>query len=107
VDAANDEDIVLQFDFTHSLRYESLIRCIDLTRLQRASVGAGQSTGGRSDNIIQRCSVRLQYRRRNPVMFRHRAMHTENHGLGFSGEPGSANRPFDAFDSNPGTIDDW
>jgi hypothetical protein len=107
MDAADDEDIVLQFDLTHSLGYESLIRCIDLTRLQRASVGSGKSTGGRGDNIIQSRSVRFQYRRRNLVMFRDRAMHTENHGLGFSGKPGSANRSFDAFDSNLGTIDDW
>jgi len=59
MDAADDEDIVLQFDLTHSLGYESLIRCIDLTRLQRASIGSGQSTGGGGDNIIQSRSVRF------------------------------------------------
>ena len=107
MDAPDDEDIVFQLDFTYSLGYQSPIRCINLTRLQRASVGSGKSTGGCGDNIIQSRSVRFHYRRRNLVMFRDRAMHTENHGLGFSGKPGSANRSFHAFDSNLGTIDDW
>jgi len=106
MNAANDEDIVLQFDFTHSFGYEPLIRCLDFTRLQRAPEGSSKSPGGRGYNIIQSGGVRLEDRGRNLVMLGHRAMHAENHGLGFGGEPGSANRSFDAFDSNFGTIDD-
>jgi hypothetical protein len=106
MNAANDEDIVLQFDVTHSFGYEPLIGCIDFTRLQRAPEGSGKSTGGGGDNIIQSGGVRFQDLGRNLIMLGHRAMHAENDRLGFSGEPGSANRSFDAFDSNFGTIDD-
>jgi hypothetical protein len=104
MDAPDDEDIVFQLDFTYSLGHQSLIRCINLTRLQRASEGSGKSTRSGGDN--QSRSVRFEYRRRNLVMFRYRAVHTENHGRGFGRKPGSANRSPDAFDSNLGTIDD-
>jgi hypothetical protein len=106
MDAPDDEDIVFQLDFTYSLGHQSLIRCINLTRLQRASEGSGKSTRSGGDNIVQSRSVRFEYRRRNLVMFRYRAVHTENHGRGFGRKPGSANRSPDAFDSNLGTIDD-
>jgi hypothetical protein len=100
MDAPDDENAVLEFDFTHGLRYQPLIRCIDLTRLQRASVGSRKSTGSRGHHIIQGGRVRLQNRRRYFVMFRYRAMHAEDRRLCFRGKSRSTKRPFNTFDPN-------
>jgi hypothetical protein len=55
----DDEHIVFDFDLAQRLGYQTAARCIDLTRLQRASKGSGQSACSCRDNIIQRCRVRL------------------------------------------------
>ena len=80
VNAANDQNAAFSFDLANRFRYQPFIRSINLTRLQRASKGAGQSTSRRRHNVIERRRVRLQNIWRDFVMFRHRAMDTENHG---------------------------
>ncbi len=71
-----------------------------MTRLQRASEGSGESTGGSGDNVIERSSVWLQDRRRDPVVFRHGAVHAEYYRLLFLREIRSAYRalhPLNAY----------
>jgi hypothetical protein len=65
-----------------------------LTRLQRASEGSSQSTSRGGDNVIQGTGVRLQDGRRNLVMLRYGAMHSEYHGLLFGRKIGPAHGPF-------------
>lgn len=100
MDAPDDENAVVEFDFTHSLGYQTLIRRIDLTRLQRASKGSCKSTGGRGDDIIEGGRMRLQDRRRDLIMLRDRSVDAEDHRQCFRGKPGSPNWPFDPLDSN-------
>jgi hypothetical protein len=52
VNSFDDEDIVLQLDVAHGLRDQALVRCTDLTRLQRASKGSRQSTGRCRDHVV-------------------------------------------------------
>jgi hypothetical protein len=80
MNAADDEDTILQLDFTHRFRDKAFVRCIDLTRLQRASKGSGKSTGSRGNNVVQGCSVRFEHRRGHFVVFGHCSVDAEDHG---------------------------
>src|SRR5271168_5500175 len=99
MDAPDDKYIVLQFDFTDCLRHQSLIRGVYVTRLQRASKGAGQSNRSRGDNVVQGRGMGLEDRRRNLVMLRHCPMHSEDYRLRFGREIRPANGSLHAFNS--------
>ena len=86
VNAPDHEHILFQLDLANRFSHE-VPGCIDLTRLQRASKGAGQSTRGSSDNVIERGGARLGNCRRNLVMLRHRAGNALRHR---SGDPDNA-----------------
>jgi hypothetical protein len=107
MDAPDDENAVLNFDFTHGFRYQPLIRSIDLTRLQRASVGSRKSTGGCGHHVIERGCMRLQSRGRDFIVFGDRTMRPEDHRLGFRRKPRSPHGPFDPLDPNFCTINDF
>ena len=79
MDPPDDQDIIFQFDFADGLRREPAIRSVDLTRLQRASKGSGESTRGCRDNIIERSRMGLQYIRRDLVVLGDCAVYAENH----------------------------
>lgn len=106
VNAADDEDVILGFDFTDGLGNQARIRCINLTRLQRASEGAGESTGGSGDDVIEGGGVGIENLRRDLIVFGDRAMHAEQDGRGFGRQPGPAERAFEAFDFDLRAIDD-
>lgn len=107
VNAANDQHVVFGFDFPEGLRYQTLVRCIDVTRFQRASESAGESTGGSGDDVVESGRVGIEHLRRNFVVLGNRAVHAEHHRIGFSREPRPAQRPAHAFDSHLGPIDDF
>ena len=73
-----------------------------MTRLQRASEGSRQSTRGGGDNVIQSSGVRLQERRRNLVMLRYGAMHSEYYGLLFGRKIRSAHGALHALNAHMG-----
>jgi hypothetical protein len=52
VDAADHEYVVVQLNFADRFRHQPLIRGVNLTRLQRAPEGSGESTRRGSDNVI-------------------------------------------------------
>jgi hypothetical protein len=106
MNAPDDEHVVLEFDLAQRLGYQTVVRGIDLTRLQRASKGSGQSTRGRRHNIIQGCGVRLQNRLGNLIVFSDCAVDAEDHRQRFCGQIRLANRTLHPFDSDLGTIDD-
>lgn len=57
VNPLDHQDLVIQFNFTGCFGGEPAATGRDLTRLQRAPKGPGQSTGGRGDYKIKRCIV--------------------------------------------------
>jgi hypothetical protein len=81
VNSLNDQDIVLQFHLAHGLRNQTLARCTDLTRFQRASKGSRKSTGRCGDNVVQGRGMRFQHVRWNLIMFSHRPMNSEDDWL--------------------------
>jgi hypothetical protein len=105
MNSADDEDTILQIDFTHRFRDKAFVRCVDLTRLERASKGSGKSTGSRGNNVVQGCSVRFEHRWGHFVMFRHCAVDAEDHGRRLRGEICSAHGSFYPLDSDFGTVD--
>jgi len=105
MNSPDDEDIVLQFDLTHRFRDKPFVRCVDLTRLQRASKGSGKSTGSRSNNVVEGCGVRFEHRPGHLVVFGDRSVDAEDHGRGLRGEIRSAHGSFHSLDSDFGTVD--
>jgi hypothetical protein len=100
VDAPDHQDIRLKLNFTNGFRHQPPARCIDLTRLQRASQGSGQSTSRGRYDVIESRSVRLSNRRRNFIVLGNGAVYAKDYGLRLSGQPCSANRTLDPFDAN-------
>jgi len=104
VNAADDQDPVFDLHFADRFGRQAIVRSWDLTRLQRASKGAGQSTCRRRNDVVQCGRVRLQRPGRYLVVLRHGAVHSENHRLVLSRQIGPANRALHALDSNFGTV---
>ena len=75
-----------------------------MTRLQRASEGSGQSTRRGGDNVIQGSGVRLQDRRRDLVVLRHGAMHSEYYGLLFGRKISPAHGALHSFNAHIGPV---
>jgi hypothetical protein len=59
MNAADHQNILVQFDFPDGLGFQPFLGSVDLTRLQRASEGSGQSTGGCGHYVVQRRGVRF------------------------------------------------
>lgn len=57
VDAADDQHLLFDLDLTDRFRGQIAFACRDTARLQRASEGAGQSTGCGGDYIVERGGV--------------------------------------------------
>jgi hypothetical protein len=104
VNAADHEYIVFQFDLTYRFPYQASTRCIDLTRLQRASKGSRKSTCGGGDNVIKRRGAGFRDCGRNPVVLGDRAVDSENDRLRLGREIRFTHRPFHTLYSDLGTI---
>jgi hypothetical protein len=82
VNAANDEDVIFSLNLTSNLSRQALVAGIYLTRLQRASEGADESTTSRGHNIINRGRMRLVHLfGRDSIMFGNCAVNTKMHRL--------------------------
>lgn len=106
MDAADDEDVILGFDFADGVGNQTRVRCINVTRLQRASEGASESTGGSCDDVIEGGGVGVENLRRNLIVFGDRAMHAEQDRRGLGRQPGPAQRAFEPLDFDLRAIDD-
>jgi len=104
VNPAYHEYIAFQFDLTYCFPHQASTRCIDLTRLQRASKGSRKSTCGGGDNVIKRRGAGFRDRGRNPVVLGNRAVDSENDRLRLGREIRFTHRPFHTLDSDYGTI---
>jgi hypothetical protein len=82
MNAANDEDVIFSLNLTSNLSRQALVAGIYLTRLQRASEGADESTTSRGHNIINRGRMRLVHLfGRDSIMLGNCAVNTKMHGL--------------------------
>lgn len=77
----------------------------DLARYQRATIGAGQSTGDRGDQIIDRRGVRFpEIIRIHAVVFGDSAMNAEYHRLRLANDVCVANRSLASHDPGAGDV---
>jgi hypothetical protein len=97
-DAADHQHLVVELDLTDRLHLVALRIDFDLTRLQRAGEGAGQSAAGRGDHVVERRGVRRVLLRVHAIVLRDLRVHSEVHRLGLGGqmgEPLGAAEPLD------------
>jgi len=82
VNAADYEDVTFSLNFTPYLSRQTFVAGIYLTRLQRASEGADESTSRRGYNVIDRCSMGLVHLfGRNSVMLGNSTVNTKMNSL--------------------------
>jgi len=99
-DPADDQHLVLGFDLTFHVGGQSAVGCIYLTRLQRASQGAGQSATGGSDHVVKGGRVRLgELAFGESVVLGDGPVHAETDRLFFRRQIGQAIMPFEPFDA--------
>ena len=98
VDLFDHEHAVVKLDHAFSIGYEPALIGGDPARLQRATKGSGQSTGGGGDDVIECGGVGFVRARRRAVMFGDLIMDAEEDGLGFRGQAGTPERSLDPFD---------
>jgi hypothetical protein len=84
-DPLNHEHAVAVEYLADRLDFVPLRIDFDLTRLQRAGEGAGQSTGRRGDDVVERRRVRWELVRIDAVVLGHVGMHAESHRLALRG----------------------
>ena len=101
MDAPNDQDFSLHFDFAGHLRAESAVAGINAARFQRAPEGPGQSTAGRRHHIIQCGSVWGKHFRGNFVVLGDLGMDAENHWVVFDRQVSEAQGPALSLDPDP------
>ena len=107
VNPPNDEYVVFQFNLAGRFTHQTSRGCIDLTRLQRASKGSGQSTRCGRDDVIERCRTWFHGAPGNFIVLRNSAVHSENHRVRFGREIRFSNGSFDPLDADLGMIDDF
>ena len=105
MDAPNHEHAFVLLDFTYSLGHQPVNRRGNLTRLQRASKGSGESTGGCRDNIVESRRMRRKSIRRNLIVFCDRAMHAEDYRLRFRRQISAPHRTSLPLDAHFRSID--
>jgi hypothetical protein len=79
MDTPDHQNPVFFFDFTYGFTDKPVYRRGDLTRLQRASKGAGESTGGGRDDVIERGRMRREGLGRHFVVLGDRAVNAKDH----------------------------
>jgi len=106
VNATNHKHIIFRLDLTSHVSRQMFIAGVDLTRFQRATEGADQSTTGGGNYVIKRCRMWFGHFRTDAVMFRDSAMHSEFDGFSFGWQVCHAQRPNLALDSYVRDISD-
>ena len=98
MNAPDDQHFILYLHFARRIRRQLTARCIDLTRLQRASERPGESARRCRDNVVQRGRMGFEDIMRHLVVFRHRAMYSEENGVLLRGQPCAPKRSLNALD---------
>lgn len=106
VNAPDHQDTALQLHFTDGFGHQTFIGSRNLTRLQRAPEGSGESTGRRGDNVVEGRGVRLERVGRDLVVLSDGPVHAENDWLALGRQVGAANRTLHSLDAHFGSICD-
>jgi hypothetical protein len=106
-DPLDHEYAVLGLDLPERLDVVLIGINIDLTRLQRAGKGAGQSASGRSDDVVQRRRVGRVLIGAYAVMLGDLGMHAERHGLRLGWEVSEPLRPAEPLDLHARGVGDF
>jgi hypothetical protein len=97
---------VVQLDLAGACGFQPAIRRGNLTRLQRASKGARESTRRSRDDVIQGSGVLLKRARRQLIVLRHSTVGAKDHRFAFGRQVGPANGSPHSLDPNLGSIND-
>ena len=101
VNAADHQHAFFFLDLADCIGNQHAIAGRDLTRLQRASIGADESTGRGRHDVVERGGVLLNTRRvALEVVLGDRAVHAERDRIGFAREPREPQWSSHAFDTN-------
>jgi hypothetical protein len=106
VDPLDHEDTVFGLDLADRVGDESSLSRADLTRLQRASEGAGQSAGGGRDDVVKRRSVLGLAAARNAVVVGDLVVNAEGDRVALARYKRAAKRAAHALDPNPRVVTD-
>ena len=106
VNAPDHQDAALQLHLTNGFGHQTFVGSRNLTRLQRAPEGSGESTGRRGDDVIERRGVRFECVGRDLVVFGNGPVHAENNRLTLCGQICAAHRALDPLYANFGSICD-
>jgi hypothetical protein len=106
MDSLDDQNFVLDLDFSRDFRGEIALGQLNAARLQRASQGAGQSPAGCGDDIVESRGARWKPLGIDAVVFGDLGMDAEESRFFLGGEIGPADRTPDPFDSNSGGVND-
>ena len=98
VNAPDDQHSTLGLHFTRRIRRQLPRRGINLTRLQRASKGPGESARRCRDDVVQRGRMGFEDTGRHFVVLCHRAMYSEEDGGLLRRQPGAPKRSLYALD---------
>ena len=85
MDSLDHQNAVFLLDFPGRVSNQLVYGCRNLTRLQRASKGSGQSTGGGRHDVIESGGVRRKSIRRDFVVLGDGAVNAENYRVGLGG----------------------
>ena len=105
MDATDHQNAVFFFDFAYGFADQPVYRRGDLTRLQRASKGSGESTGGGGDDVIERGGVRRKGFGRHFVVLGDGAVNAKDHRRRFRGQVCASHRASFALDADFRAID--
>jgi hypothetical protein len=105
-DSLDHQYAVLCLDLADRLDVVLIGINFDLTRLQRAGKGAGQSASGGSDNVVQRRRVRRVLTGPYAVMLGDFGMHAERHWLRLGWEVRKPLRPAEPLDLDARDVGD-
>jgi hypothetical protein len=95
------QDLFLEIDLAFGFRRELPLACVDPARLQRATQGAGESTGGRGDYVVEGRGVVRVLAGRGAVVLAHLVVSAEEDGLVLDWEKGAADGTAVANDPDP------
>src|SRR6202011_2563828 len=91
-DALDDEHLVLKLHVSLSLGLQLASAGVDSARLQRATQGAGQSTGRRRDHVVECGGVVWEQAGRSAVVFPDLIVGSEEDWLRLDRQVGSPDR---------------
>ncbi len=106
VDAANDEDPVIQLDLPDGLGGQPPLASRDLARFQRASQRPGRSAGRRRDEVVEGGRVGLVDLGVHPIVLGYLGVDPEEHRGRLDWKVGPAQGALDPLDADPRPVGD-